>query len=199
MIYNNVAGELRINLLEDFTPDIPVVSTSQEDGERLARTVGLWMRLEAQTVRGNIRTSNVISEFAGSTPGRVVMLGGHLDSVNAGPGINDNGSGVAALLEAAAQVVKSRPYNTVRIALWGAEELGDLGSQFYVGALSPAQKEALALNLNFDMIGSPNAGFFVYDGDGSGGGVAGPSGSGEIERVLETTTAGTGFSRVAWI
>jgi Zn-dependent M28 family amino/carboxypeptidase len=99
-----------------------------------------------------------------------VVLGGHLDSVNAGPGINDNGSGVAALLEVAAQVVKSRPYDTVRIALWGVEELGDLGSQFYVGALSPAQKEALALYLNFDMIGSPNAGFFVYDGDGSGGG-----------------------------
>ncbi|WP_374475385.1 M28 family peptidase [Zoogloea sp.] len=184
VIYNNVAGDLRINLLEDFTPNIPVVSTSQEDGERLARTAGLRMRLEAQTVRGNIRTSNVIAEFAGSTPGRVVMLGGHLDSVNAGPGINDNGSGVAALLEAAAHVAKSRPYNTVRIALWGAEELGDLGSQFYVGTLSPAQKEALALYLNFDMIGSPNAGFFVYDGDGSGGGVAGPSGSGEIESVL---------------
>lgn len=184
VFYNNVEGELRINLLADFTPNIPVVSISQEDGERLARTAGLRMRLEAQTVRGNIRTSNVIAELAGSNPGRVVMLGAHLDSMNAGPGINDNGSGVAALLEAAAQRAGSRPYNTLRIALWGAEELGNLGSQFYVGALSPAQKEALALYLNFDMIGSPNAGFFVYDGDGSRSGFAGPPGSGEIESVL---------------
>lgn len=184
VFYNNVEGELRINLLADFTPNIPVVSVSQEDGERLARTAGLRMRLEAQTVRGNIRSSNVIAELAGAKPGRVVMLGAHLDSVNAGPGINDNGSGVAALLEAAAQLARSRPHNTVRIALWGAEELGNLGSQFYVGALSPAQKEALALYLNFDMIGSPNAGFFVYDGDGSRSGYAGPPGSGEIESVL---------------
>lgn len=184
VFYNNAEGELRIDLQEAFTPNIPVVSISQQDGERLARTAGLQLRLSVQAVRGSIRTSNVIAELAGSSPGRVVMMGAHLDSVNAGPGINDNGSGVAALLETAAQLAKSKPRNTVRIALWGAEELGNLGSKFYVGALSPAQREALALYLNFDMIGSPNAGFFVYDGDGSGSGFAGPQGSGEIESVL---------------
>ena len=184
VFYNNAEGELRIDLQEAFTPNIPVVSISQQDGERLARTAGLQLRLSVQAVRGSIRTSNVIAELAGTSPGRVVMMGAHLDSVNAGPGINDNGSGVAALLESAAQLARSKPRNTVRIALWGAEELGNLGSKFHVGALSPAQKEALALYLNFDMIGSPNAGFFVYDGDGSGSGFAGPQGSGEIESVL---------------
>ncbi|MBN9698134.1 MAG: M20/M25/M40 family metallo-hydrolase [Zoogloea sp.] len=184
VFYNNAEGELRIDLQEAFTPNIPVVSISQQDGERLARTAGLQLRLTVQAVRGSIRTSNVIAELAGTSPGRVVMMGAHLDSVNAGPGINDNGSGVAALLESAAQLARSKPRNTVRIALWGAEELGNLGSKFHVGALSPAQKEALALYLNFDMIGSPNAGFFVYDGDGSGSGFAGPQGSGEIESVL---------------
>jgi Zn-dependent M28 family amino/carboxypeptidase len=64
------------------------------------------------------------------------MAGAHLDSVNDGPGLNDNGSGSAALLEVALQMQKVTPRNTVRFAWWGAEESGLIGSTFYVDSLS---------------------------------------------------------------
>jgi Zn-dependent M28 family amino/carboxypeptidase len=114
----------------------------------------------------------------------VVMVGAHLDSVFAGPGINDNGSGSGAILEVAEQMRKVRPTNTVRFAWWGAEESGLVGSDFYVAGLSDAEKANIALYLNFDMVGSPNFVRFVYDGDGSAFGLAGPPGSDAIEALF---------------
>ena len=105
------------------------------------------------------------------------MVGAHLDSVGDGPGINDNGSGSAAILEVAEQMRKVKPDNTVRFAWWGAEESGLVGSDFYVNSLDEAEQDDIALYLNFDMVGSPNYVRFVYDGDGS------PSGSGRARRV----------------
>ena len=96
------------------------------------------------------------------------MAGAHLDSVQAGPGINDNGSGSAALLEIAEQMAKVKPQNTVRLAWWGAEESGLIGSREYVAGLSQTEKDRIALYLNFDMVASPNYIFMVYDGDQSG-------------------------------
>ena len=131
----------------------------------------------------------------------MVLVGAHLDSVAAGPGINDNGSGSAAILEIAEQFKRLglTPRNQVRFVWWGAEELNLLGSQFYVGDLTDAQAEDIALNLNFDMLGSPNFVRFVYDGDNSafpvGPGVAdGPEGSGEIERVFSDYFASQGLA-----
>ena len=97
------------------------------------------------------------------------MAGAHLDSVQDGAGINDNGSGSAALLETAIQMAKVKPNNTVRFAWWGAEEAGLLGSEYYVEHLSEEEADDIALYLNFDMIGSPNYLFGVYDGDNSSG------------------------------
>jgi aminopeptidase Y len=116
------------------------------------------------------------------------MVGAHLDSVNEGPGINDNGSGSAAILETAVQMAKVKPRNKVRFAWWGAEESGLVGSNFYVNNLSQAEKEKIALYLNFDMIGSPNYVFQIYDGDDSDGVGAGPGplGSAEIEQLFES-------------
>ena len=71
---------------------------------------------------------NVIAELPGANDGNVVMAGAHLDSVQAGPGINDNGSGSASLLEIAQNMSKNKPQNTVRLAWWGAEEAGLIGS-----------------------------------------------------------------------
>ncbi len=104
-----------------------------------------------------------------------------------GPGINDNGSGSAAILEVAQQMGKVKPRNKVRFALWGAEESGLVGSNFYVNNLPQAERDKITLYLNFDMIGSPNHVFFVYDGDDSDGVGAGPgpSGSAEIEALFE--------------
>jgi aminopeptidase Y len=113
------------------------------------------------------------------------MAGAHLDSVQDGPGINDNGSGSAALLETAIHMNKVKPNAKVRFAWWGAEEEGLLGSEHYVATLPQAEQDKIALYLNFDMVGSPNYGLFVYDGDGSGFGLVGPDGSDDIEALFE--------------
>ncbi len=102
------------------------------------------------------------------------------------PGINDNGSGSAALLEVAESFAeRGTPYrNTVRFAWWGAEEQGLFGSEHYVSDLkadNPGALTDIRLYLNFDMVGSPNFVRFVYDGDGSTGGPVGPAGSAAIE------------------
>ncbi len=129
------------------------------------------------------------------------MVGAHLDSVPRGPGINDNGSGSAGVLEIAEAIAdrELEPRNKIRFAFWGAEEFGLLGSRHYVGKLSKAEKDAIALNLNFDMIGSPNYVRFVYDGDNSKypvgpGSADGPQGSGEIERVFHDYFGGVGLA-----
>jgi Zn-dependent M28 family amino/carboxypeptidase len=130
---------------------------------------------------------NVIAELPGRNDDNVVMAGAHLDSVQQGPGIQDNGSGSAAILEAAVQMAKVKPRNTVRFAWWGAEESGLVGSTAYVNGLSQEERDDIALYLNFDMIGSPNFVYFVYDGDDSDGVGAGPGpeGSAQIERFFE--------------
>jgi Zn-dependent M28 family amino/carboxypeptidase len=163
----------------------PVVSASFVAGQQLAvegATANLFVDAIAET-----RTSkNVIAETPGGRDDRVVVVGAHLDSVPAGPGIQDNGSGSAAILEIAIQMAELgiEPENKVRFAWWGAEESGLVGSQFYVDNLSKRDVKNIALNLNFDMIGSPNFVRFVYDGDGSDTGQAGPNGSPRIEDVF---------------
>ncbi len=132
--------------------------------------------------------SNVIAELDGRNDDNVVMAGAHLDSVPAGPGINDNGSGSAALLELAQQLAKLKPENTLRFAWWGAEEEGLIGSTAYVDDLSQAERDRIALYMNFDMIGSPNYIQMVYDADQSSfeAPVAIPPGSTAIEDVFES-------------
>jgi aminopeptidase Y len=144
------------------------------------------MRLKTDTFRGIATTSNVLAESKSGDPNNVVMAGAPRDSVNAGPGIQDNGSGSAAILETALQMAKVKPKNKVRFAWWGAEESGLVGSTYYVNNLSAEEQAKIALYLNFDMIGSPNHVFFVYDGDDSiGDGNVGPPGSAQIEKFFE--------------
>ncbi|WP_084965835.1 M20/M25/M40 family metallo-hydrolase [Thermoactinospora rubra] len=139
---------------------------------------------------------NVIADWPGGDPNDILMVGAHLDSVTAGPGINDNGSGSAAVLETALQVARQglQPTKHLRFAWWGAEELGLRGSRFYVNNLPAAERAKIKGYLNFDMVGSPNAGYFVYDGDDSDGVGAGPgpAGSAELERVLQDYFASIG-------
>jgi Zn-dependent M28 family amino/carboxypeptidase len=130
----------------------------------------------------------VIAELPGTNDNNVVMAGAHLDSVQAGPGINDNGSGSSALIEVAEQLGKLKPENTLRFAWWGAEESGLIGSTAYVNGLSQAERDRIALYLNFDMIGSPNYIQMVYDSDESGfdAPVPVPPGSIPIEDLFES-------------
>ncbi len=187
IIYNNIAGALSGTLGNTFTLEIPVVQTSQAVGQALAATPGLVVHIKTSTFRGTATTSNVLAELPGKNADNVVMAGAHLDSVDEGPGINDNGSGSAALIEIAENLGKVKPQNTVRFAWWGAEEASLVGSTYYVNNLSDAEKDRIALYLNFDMIGSPNHVFFIYDGDDSDGVGAGPGpeGSAQIEQTFE--------------
>jgi Iap family predicted aminopeptidase len=128
---------------------------------------------DGATVRVNVDAAserrvahNVIAETPGGDGERVVMAGGHLDSVRGGPGINDNGSGAATLIEAAEAIGPDPPGSRVRFAFWGAEELGLLGSRHYVSSLDRAERRQISAYINFDMVGSPNAVPELYaDGD----------------------------------
>ncbi|MRK01805.1 M20/M25/M40 family metallo-hydrolase [Aeromicrobium sp. S22] len=171
--------------------DIPVVGVSYEDGVALSQQPGATVRVFASTeVDLNRKTTNVIADLPRKTKNQdqVVVVGAHLDSVAEGPGINDNGTGTAAVLEIAKQYTKTRTakkaQRPVRFAFWGAEEKGLLGAYHYVDSLTDTQRGKIYANLNFDMIGSPNFARFVYDGDGSSDGNAGPAGSAEIEKVF---------------
>ncbi len=116
------------------------------------------------------------------------MVGAHLDSVEEGPGINDNGSGSGTILEIAEEIAElpRNPRNRIRFAWWGAEEAGLVGSTAYVADLiESGEIDDIEANLNFDMLASPNFVRFVYDGDNSTGeGEVGPPGSAEIEQVF---------------
>ena len=167
---------------------IPVVGASFADGSALSQ-VGSTARVDVDPPESRPQV-NVIAELPGTNTANVVMAGAHLDSVQAGPGINDNGSGSASLLELAEQLANHIPQNTVRLAWWGAEESGLLGSTAYVASLSQAEKDRIALYLNFDMVGSPNYIFMVYDGDTSSfpapPGIPIPAGSVQIEDTFES-------------
>ena len=176
---------LIIGTLAPDSVGIPVVGASFADGQALAQPGSTALVTVPQPQL--ITQRNVIAETRGGNPDNVVMAGAHLDSVQRGPGINDNGSGTAAILETAIQMAKVQPVNKVRFAFWGAEESGLIGSEEYVAGLSAEEKERIALYLNFDMVGSPNHVFFVYDGDDSDGvgAGAGPDGSARIEKTFE--------------
>jgi Zn-dependent M28 family amino/carboxypeptidase len=164
---------------------VPVVGAAFDVGVELAAG-GVEVRMFVNATSENRNTSNVIAETPGGRDDRVVVVGAHLDSVPEGPGIQDNGSGSAAILEVALQMAELgiEPRNKVRFAWWGAEESGLLGSQFYVDNLSKREIKDIALNLNFDMIGSPNFVRFVYDGNGSDTPLEGPNGSDNIEDIF---------------
>lgn len=169
---------------------IPLVGASLDAGAALAQP-----GTTATVAVVNDPQTNVIAEIPGTNTNNVVMAGGHLDSVPAGPGINDNGSGSAAILETALMMAKVKPENTLRFAWWGGEESGLVGSTAYVADLSQAERDRIAMYLNYDMVGSSNYVFFVYDGDNSDGVGAGPgpAGSAQIEDLYESFYSSRGI------
>lgn len=135
---------------------IPVVSVTKSGGVQLRAQPGpTTIKLNASVQ--SFKARNVIAQTKTGSGTDVVMAGAHLDSVPEGPGINDDGSGVAAVLETAVQLGNSPPVrNAVRFGFWGAEELGLIGSRNYVESLDLDGLKDIALYLNFDMLASPN-------------------------------------------
>ncbi|MCR5977118.1 M28 family peptidase [Gordonia jinghuaiqii] len=195
IMVNNEDGQLTgATLGVDDRPAIPAVGVSGDDGEMIRAADSVTLTVEAQTTP--VTTRNLLAETRTGTPDDVVMAGAHLDSVPAGPGMNDNASGVGAVLETALRLGSSpRVPHRVRFAFWGGEEDGLVGSSEYVRGLDAGGRRAIALYLNFDMLASPNGGYFAYDGDDSArrGAGAGPAGSEGIERVFEKFYADRGI------
>ncbi|HYN30472.1 MAG TPA: M20/M25/M40 family metallo-hydrolase [Dermatophilaceae bacterium] len=180
--------DLIVGTLAPSSATIPVVGASFADGADLADPAGTVARVTAAAPETR-RTFNVIAETGSGRSDNVVMLGAHLDSVARGPGVNDNGSGSAAILETAVQLASvNKLNNRVRFAWWGAEELGLIGSTHYVDDLVANDAAALgdATYLNFDMVASPNYVIGVYDADESTypAPVPVPPGSAETEDVF---------------
>ena len=160
------AGEVLLGSLDGPRVGIPVVGTSAAVGEvLLAREGSSGIRVFVGDETSS-RTTNVVAQTRGGEADETVMVGAHLDSVVQGPGINDNGSGSATVLEISRQLAKldADPRNRVRFAFWGAEELGLLGSRHYVEGLDDEELEEISAYLNFDMVGSPNFVRSVYEG-----------------------------------
>ncbi|MFH8381739.1 M28 family metallopeptidase [Kitasatospora sp. NPDC018058] len=187
IVYNNADGDLNGTLGEPTAGKVPTGGITKAAGEALAAKAAagpVRIKLDLRTVMEPRKTWNVIAETRGGDPENTVMIGAHLDSVPAGPGINDNGSGSAGILEVARNLGVRPVRNKVRFAWWSAEEFGLRGSEAYVKSLAEADRKRIRLYLNFDMIASPNYAQFVYNGSGSAGGGAGPDGSAQIERDL---------------
>ncbi|MDX8028749.1 M28 family peptidase [Lentzea sp. BCCO 10_0856] len=175
---------------------IPVVFATYAAAEELiVLTPGATVRVKVDFTEETRTAWNVFAESSAGNANNVVMAGAHLDSVQDGPGINDNGSGSAALLETAIQMSQVKTNAKVRFAWWGAEEEGLLGSEHYVATLPQTDQDKIALYLNFDMVGSPNHFYGIYDGDDSSGTapVPIPPGSAQIEDVFEKFYAGRGL------
>ena len=175
--------------LGESRPSIPVIGASFAVGEelyQLDREGDAVVRVFTDTSTETRETANLIADTKTGRADRTVVVGSHLDSVAEGPGINDNGSGSAADLEVALQMANLDldPRNRVRFAFWGAEESGLIGSTHYVETLAKRELKQIAVNLNFDMVGSPNYVRFVYDGDASDTASTGSVGSGVVEDVF---------------
>lgn len=179
---------------------IPVVTVTKAVGAAL-RSAPADATVVVDAHVDKVTTHNVVAQTKTGSTDNVVMVGGHLDSVEKGPGINDNGTGVAAILETAVQMGASPPVtNAVRFAFWSAEELGLIGSENYVRSLDEQGLRNIAMYLNFDMLGSPNACYFTSDADQStkpdfdSGLQLIPEGAPGIERTLVSALESNGVT-----
>jgi Zn-dependent M28 family amino/carboxypeptidase len=171
LVYNNQPGSISGTLGRPGFARIPALGLRRDAGAQLARqaaTAEVVVDLVVETEESDSTSHNVIAHENVHLRGPVILFGAHLDSVSVGPGINDNGSGVATLLEIAETLhggrVKGRAPK-VRFAFWGAEEAGLVGSRHYVDQLDAEEAGEIALYFNLDMVGSPNAERLVYRGD----------------------------------
>lgn len=206
IVYNNVEGALAGTLGGASEEYVPIVGTDLASGELLIAAIEngteLNVQLEVNSIQENRTTYNVIAETKSGDKDNVLALGAHTDSVEAGPGINDDGSGVIGILNVAIGLTNFTVNNAVRFCFWSAEEYGLLGSEYYVAQLNKSATDLAKVKayLNFDMIASPNYAYMIYDGDGSAFNLTGPAGSAEIEYLFEDfyKAAGKPFNATAF-
>ncbi|KAI0885462.1 Zn-dependent exopeptidase [Annulohypoxylon maeteangense] len=189
IIYNNADVGIAAGTLGGVNDLIPVGGISRADGLRLVSQIANGTTVTSSgdfwQYIANLTSHNVIASSKSGDASNVLFLGAHSDSVDAGPGINDNGSGSCGILTVAKALAKYTTDNQVRFAWWTAEEEGLLGAEHYVRVAAPADLDKIRLYLNFDMIASPNYVLGIYDGDGSAFNLSGPAGSAEVEKLFE--------------
>ncbi|CAI7650124.1 hypothetical protein PCG10_002646 [Penicillium crustosum] len=191
LVYNNEEGSVSGTLggvTNELGPYSAIAGISDVDGKALlsaAAKGAVTLDLAIDSRIENRTTFNVIAETKGGDHNNVVSLGGHTDSVEAGPGINDDGSGIISNLVVAKALTRYSVKNAVRFFFWTAEEFGLLGSEYYTSHLSAEELAKIRLYLNFDMIASPNYALMIYDGDGDAFNQTGPAGSAQIEALFE--------------
>ncbi|KAF2264264.1 Zn-dependent exopeptidase [Lojkania enalia] len=207
IIYNNIPGIIQGTLGAPPRPEgdyVPTLSISQEDGlalvEQITGGATVTGSLDIATTIETFYTNNVIATTNHGKVETTLALGAHTDSVAAGPGINDDGSGTIGILEVAKQLAKYKVKNAVTFGFWSGEEEGLLGSTYWVEHLSPTELANIRAYLNFDMIASPNYIHAIYDGDGSAFNETGPAGSAEIEHFFEKyfSSNGENFTATAF-
>ncbi|KAK3356860.1 hypothetical protein B0T25DRAFT_140610 [Lasiosphaeria hispida] len=201
IVYNNADGTISGTLGAPFGNYAPTVGITQAEGLKIVTALEageVAVDLDIDAIVESRVNYNVIAETKGGDHDNVLVLGGHSDSVAAGPGINDDGSGTIGVLNVAVALSKYKVKNAVRFGFWGAEEFGKLGSYFYVKSLNSSEAEVAKMRayLNFDMIASPNYIYGVYDGDGSAFNLTGPSGSDVIEKDFEEFFVANGEASV---
>ncbi|KAF3286602.1 hypothetical protein TWF970_008455 [Orbilia oligospora] len=207
-----------VHLVEKYQQGIPGFQDLPKDGKEfgpsgyMAHTDGLHLlslikrtnrpvfgKFENMWVQGNRPTQNLFTESIGGDPNNVIMIGAHLDSIRRGPGINDNGSGSSLLITLFHALQKYCPKNRIRLAWWGAEESGLVGSNHYTSNLSKEEADDILLYLNFDMIGR---GYFgVFDGNAKSNpedpySLTSPPGSNVIEKLFIDYLVANGVSVV---
>lgn len=151
IVYNNQAGIVSGTL--QGRSEIPAVTIALDEGKRLAEAAQqgrVRVRLLVDTVVEMRSTANVVATKRGtSRPDEILVVGGHYDSVPAGPGANDNASGTAAVLEAARALAGLSLPRTVQFVLFAGEELGLFGS----GAFASERRQGVVGMVNLDMVG----------------------------------------------
>lgn len=200
IIYNSNPDKLTAGTLSNPSPDyVPAALIDQEPGQALKARLAAGEAIEAhativQLIEERI-TQNVFAETKGGDANNIVQLGAHLDSVQAGPGINDDGSGTTLILEIAKGLSHFSTNLKVRFSWWGAEENGLLGSRFYVNNLTTEAVDDILTYLNFDMV---SRGYYgVFDGTGEVAAPGGPPGSDVIENLFVEYLTGKGFETVS--
>lgn len=180
VIYNYETGDVHGTLGSPSPYHVATFGLSKEDGEPVAKKLKAGKTIDAIAFIDadvtSIKTTNIIAQTVGGDQDNCVMLGGHSDSVAEGPGINDDGSGSLTVLEVATQLTKFSVNNCVRFAWWAGEEEGLLGSDYYVSTLSPEENGRIRLFMDYDMMGSPNYAYQIYNATNE----ANPAGSQEL-------------------
>lgn len=201
IVYNNVPTKTTGGTLSTPNPIelVPSGAIDQADGVALADRLTAGEVITAffqqtQIIEERI-TQNIFAETKLGDADNIVVLGAHLDSVIAGPGVNDDGSGTSLILELAKGLDNFATNLKVRFAWWGAEENGLLGSEFYCNNLAAAEAQQILTYLNFDMVSKGYYG--VFDGDGSTYGTRAPDGSEVIQQLFTSDFISKGINVTA--